>query len=273
MRNLFTIFILFIFIVLLGFLANKTYKLSIEYEKEYIKYASTQTFEKKIENQTKDLINNLVNILLQNDNVNKQNIKTNNKEQLLQYKNEIKHTFNYFALILLASSLTYFFLTKVYVSIYLYLVSLMSLGFGIFSPVFLMYVTKNFSSNEIILQFESSSIISSIEKLFLQDNYFVGSIILLFSILFPIIKTIISILALILNNSNIANKLSQLSNKITKFSMTDVFVLSLFLVYLSPKEGGMIKTELEIGFYFFFVYVIISLINGFLLNKNKQIST
>ena len=138
------------------------------------------------------------------------------------------------------------------------------------SPMFLMYIQKEIAGNNVVLQFESSNIISSIEKLFLENNYFVGGIILIFSILFPIVKTLISFLALSLSNANILNKISVFSSKISKFSMTDVFVLSIFLVYLSPKANGIIKTELEVGFYFFFTYVILSLLTALLQNKNTS---
>jgi len=270
MKNIISIAVLSIFVLVLSYFANNSYIASVEYEKEYQKYANTKTIEKNLQKNTQNLINNLFSVFLGKKEI-KQDIKSNNDDmsQIKKYEKIIDINLQYFIITLLLSLFTYFIFSKTIVLAYIHIIALGTLTLGLISPIFLMYIVKNIAGSEIILQFESSTIISSIEKLFLQDNYFVGGIILLFSIIFPIFKTIISFLALAINNSKTLNIISYFSSKITKFSMTDVFVLSIFLVYLSPKADGIIKTQLELGFYFFFIYVILSMITS--LNSLKNI--
>ena len=184
-----------------------------------------------------------------------------------KFKSIIQNNFKYLIVILFVSLMTYFILAKKLFLVYIHIISLGSLIYGIISPIFMMYITKNIAGSLVILQYESSTIISSIEKLFLQDNYFVGVIILIFSIIFPIVKTILSLFIVFINNIKFLNIISNMFSKISRFSMTDVFVLSIFLVYLSPKANGIIKTQLEVGFYFFFIYVILSLFTALIKNK------
>ena len=264
------IIILSLFIALLTYFANKSYTASLQYEHEYSKYANSKTLENNIKNETTQLITNLFSVLLNDKKINKINNIDNEMQMINKYEHIIQTNLQYFVIVLLLSLFTLFIFSKTIVLTYLYIVSLGSLFLGLISPIFLMYVTQTLANSEVILQFESSTIVSSIEKLFLQDNYFVGGIILLFSIVFPILKTLISFLALVLSNAKVFNILSNLSSKVTKFSMTDVFVLSIFLVYLSPKADGMIKTQLEVGFYFFFIYVILSILTSLLNNKKTN---
>jgi len=41
--------------------------------------------------------------------------------------------------------------------------------------------------------------------------------------------------------------------------MLDVFVVALLLVYLGSGKGGVTRSEIEIGLYFFLAYVLLSM--------------
>ena len=259
MKKIFSIIIFTMFIFTFSYFANNIYKASISYETAYQEYAKTKTLEKNLQNGTKELINNLFETLL-NVKVQKQiNNSANEMENINKLNIYITNNLRYLTILIIISLFTYLILSKTIFLIYLHIISFASLILGLISPIFLMYITKNIAGSLVILQFESSTIISSIEKLFLQDNYFVGGIILIFSIIFPIIKTLISFITIFIKKIKTLNFLDNIASKIGKFSMTDVFVLSIFLVYLSPKANGIIKTQVESGFYFFFIYVIISI--------------
>jgi hypothetical protein len=265
---------LILFLATLNFFAQNTYEASLKYEKEYQKYAKTKSFEQNLENSTKHLLNSLFKVLLNNQL--QTSTATNIKDDMIQinkYKAIVQINLQYFIITLLLSLFLYFVVAKTIFLLYIHIVSLLTLFFGVNSPIFLLYIEKNIAGSDVILQFESSTVLSSIEKLFLQDNYFVGGIILLFSILFPIVKTIISSCFILFTDTKILNKLSNFSSSISKFSMADVFVLSIFLVYLSPKSDGIIKAQLEVGFYFFFIYVVLSLFTGLLIKNNCKIGT
>jgi len=267
MKNTISIFIISIITAFLVYFINNTYELSKDYENTYIKYSKTKTLNNNMQNEVGNLVNTFMSILLNTKNKTIKD-KIDYKKQLNNIKQNIKTNIIYITSLLFITMLLYFILNQTIVLSFLYIQSMVFLIYGLISPIFLMYVTQEFASSLVILQFESNSIISSIQKLFDQNNYFVGGIILLFSIVFPILKTIISFLALHIKNINLLSKLSVISGNLAKLSMTDVFVLSIFLVYLSPKNTGMIKTELQVGFLLFFTYVIISLFIA-ILNKNK----
>jgi uncharacterized paraquat-inducible protein A len=42
--------------------------------------------------------------------------------------------------------------------------------------------------------------------------------------------------------------------------MVDVFVVATFLVYLTVNKGEVSRAEVEVGFYFFLSYVIVSML-------------
>ena len=267
MKNILTFLIMIVFTILLVFLINKTYTLSKSYENIYSQYAKSKTLDKNIQNEVGNLISSFVGLFAKTKVIHK--IQINYKEKLNKIKEKIIINIKYILIIIFVSMFFYFILNKIIILSFLYLQSMIFLVYGLISPIFLMYVTQEFASNTIILQFESNSIISSIEKLFAQDNYFVGGIILIFSVIFPILKTIVSFVALHIKSINILSKVNSFSSSLSKLSMTDVFVLSIFLVYLSPKSDGIIKTELEVGFLFFFIYVVISLFIA-VINKEKS---
>ncbi len=109
---------------------------------------------------------------------------------------------------------------------------------------------------------------------------FVSIFVILFSIVFPTTKTILLSLS-IFNKKIMKNKVIYfIITNIGKWSMADVFIVALFLAYfgfnaiienqmnrITDLEDIKIlvntsKTSLQIGFYFFLSYVIISLVGG-----------
>jgi len=58
---------------------------------------------------------------------------------------------------------------------------------------------------------------------------------------------------------------------IGKWSMVDVFVVAVFLVYLTSNNADVTKAEIEVGLYFFLAYVIVSMILS--LSANRLLET
>jgi paraquat-inducible protein A len=254
--------IIFCLLGVLILLAQNTYNNAVKYENIY-----TNSIDKN-----EDVVVNVINSFFSK---NKKKDNPLKKEKLRKLKKEAEQSMHNFVIFLALSLLTYFLFTKFIFIIYLHLASLVALIYGVITPVFFIFVHKNFAlGGDVALEFDSNSIISSIEKLLEQDNYFVGGVILFFSIIFPLIKTIISLLLNILQEKNFlyTHKVSSLLSYLSKWSMSDVFVLSIFLVYLSPKKGGNIETELEMGFYIFLSYVIVSIIISTISFKKKKIT-
>lgn len=116
--------------------------------------------------------------------------------------------------------------------------------------------------------YQSKSILQLIAILFKDKNLLVGIAILLFSIILPVLKLILTFIIALRKTKNA--KLSNLLTYIGKWSMADVFVAGCFLAFLSFSNMNVgIDTESKtlIGIYFFFSYVVLSLTMGMLGKK------
>jgi len=111
----------------------------------------------------------------------------------------------------------------------------------------------------VVLSLESKGILGSIEKLYDSGNYPVAIAIFLFSVLIPTIKTTSLLILSIIKEHKFAQKMVLFFKHLGKWSMADVFVVSLLLVFLSSSSTDVSKAEIEIGLYFFMVYVIFSI--------------
>lgn len=117
--------------------------------------------------------------------------------------------------------------------------------------------------------YQSKSVHQLITLLFKDKNTIVAIAILLFSIIIPLIKLLFTIL--IAFSSRESKHLNIIITYIGKWSMADVFVASCFLAFLSFSNMNVgIETESKIlfGLYFFFSYVILSIIMSSLAKTN-----
>lgn len=276
-KNIISILTLTVVFFSLTFFAFNSYKNAKIYENTYKQYAQEQTIKNSVEENTKEMLNDLIGALLGQQANAPKDEALSKKQELETLKEKPIEYVIIFATIITLSLLSFFIVSKKIFLTYLHSVTLLSLVFGLISPIFMMYILLDYNFQNIvnikdaILQFESLTIIESINKLiYIQEKYFVGIIILLFSVIFPLIKTLLSFINVFIGHISILNKSTKLLSALSKWSMTDVFVLSIFLVYLSSVSSGMSKivTQIEVGFYFFFIYVILSIILSF-FNKIK----
>jgi len=126
----------------------------------------------------------------------------------------------------------------------------------------------------------SNSILNTVHDLFLHDYRFVACMIFLFSVIVPTIKGLLLTFVLLTKQQVIRQKIFQFIKSIGKWSMCDVFIAATFLAYLSSgsKTHGehhevvvsgytldvnvLVKmtAQLEIGFYCFLAYCLLSLV-------------
>lgn len=162
---------------------------------------------------------------------------------------------------------------------------------GVTQPVFNLSVDVAVASKVANLQAhvldESRSILGTVRDLFARDRLLVAALILLFSVIVPVLKGLILLVALPLKSAQLQLRLINFVNAIAKWSMADVFVVAIFLVYLSTKDNinatqesisvfGM-KLPLEIrmlmdsdfgtGFYWFLGYCLLSMLTLHLVKK------
>ena len=107
---------------------------------------------------------------------------------------------------------------------------------------------------------QTQSIMETIKTLNENDNKLVAALIFLFSVVVPFTKGIIILATLLIKKYPFKNVLYKFVNTIGKWSMADVFVVGVFIAYLSTKSNSMITAELLSGFYYFTGYCLVSLI-------------
>jgi|GEM_PF-944935 len=172
----------------------------------------------------------------------------------------------------------------------LLLMALVCLGVGLFAPILEIAafekdlsipvkVKTDFLSldidytakfdGEMYFYYQSKSIVELIGLLFKQGNLVVGISILVFSLLFPLGKTLFTLLAL-LRPALMNNKLfSFFIFKTSKWSMADVFVAAIFLSFLAfnNMQTG-IRTDSNVlwGLYYL-AYCILAISSATLLQK------
>ena len=190
------------------------------------------------------------------------------KAKRIVLKEENKRYTIYLAISATILLLLYFILDITTFSLTVALASLITLLYGIVTPILMIVIHKYVNYlGDIVLSFESKTIIGTIEHLYHNANYPVAIVILLFSVIVPLLKTVSMIAVIIWKELHIAKKLVALFKHLGKWSMLDVFVVSLLLVYLSAGSSENSYSEIESGLYIFLIYVILSIITSISVNS------
>lgn len=108
---------------------------------------------------------------------------------------------------------------------------------------------------------DTRSIVQTVQSLHDSGNDFVAGLILLFSILVPFIKGILLILSMLLGSQVARFRLFTFVRNISKWSMADVFVVGVYVAFLSARATDNLDAEMHSGFYLFAAYCLISLLS------------
>ncbi len=106
---------------------------------------------------------------------------------------------------------------------------------------------------------ETRSILQSIKSLHENGDDFVAGLILFFSVIVPILKGVLLLTAIALKDVKRRFGIYLFVRNISKWSMADVFVVGVFVAYLSAEASSNLAGAIEIGFYFFAAYCLVSL--------------
>ena len=141
------------------------------------------------------------------------------------------------------------------------LAALVVLTFGLFTPLLTVTIHKEFEYiGDVILSFESKSLLGSVVKLWKSGEIAVAFVILLFSILIPLFKTLSLMYVSVVMESRFSHGIVKFFKWIGKWSMLDVFVVATLLVYLTSSGSDVSQAEVQVGLYFFLAYVIVSML-------------
>lgn len=158
---------------------------------------------------------------------------------------------------------------------HLFGVSAIFLLIGLLAPILTIVAHEEIALlGRVVLQYESKGIITTIHKLFLVDNFFLAILLLLFSVLLPVLKIALSLVALGLGKSRTRSTSVVFVKAIGRWSMTDVFVVAVLLAFLTADTAQLTDATLGPGLYFFAGYGLLSIAAGQLMigyeGNNKE---
>lgn len=158
---------------------------------------------------------------------------------------------------------------------HLFGVSAIFLLIGLLAPILTIVAHEEIALlGRVVLQYESKGIVTTIHKLFLVDNFFLAILLLLFSVLLPVLKIVLSLVALGLGNSRTRSTSVVFVKAIGRWSMTDVFVVAVLLAFLTADTAQLTDATLGPGLYFFAGYGLLSIAAGQLMigyeGNNKE---
>lgn len=190
-----------------------------------------------------------------------------NKKQK-KYKEISEKQFYYFIYTLVAITVFSILCTLAHQTLLLALSSFISLIYGLVNPILMVTIHKNVDHlGDVILSFESKGILGSISKLFDTGENMVALTILLFSVIIPLLKIFTLIFVIVAKEFNFAHTIVKFFKILGKWSMIDVFVVAVFLVYFTSNQGDVTHAEIEVGLYFFLIYVLLSMVAAILTHK------
>jgi len=169
------------------------------------------------------------------------------------------------------------------VSYLIVILSLVLLVPGLFKPVLSLSMTTEIKTK--IASFSAKgfekdrSILGTVKDLHEDKRTFVAFLILLFSVLIPFMKILLFLVALQTKKVELKKKIFNILDNIGKWSMADVFVVAIFIAFLSTDGLGQVKifdvtllgmilpVELRSafhsspgsGFYYFLSYCLLSI--------------
>ena len=271
-----TLYYLVISLALLGsaWFSWQAYQEAIEYEQSTKALVAHLGAKEQAEYRLKELAERFSMGLYKNGKASQ--ISKIKKEQRLHKEAAMRYTL-YAMGALLAVLGGYFLISLRSFTFFGSLAALIMLIFGLITPILMVTIHKEVEYlGDVVLSFESKGVIGSIEKLFGTGDLVVALVILLFSVLVPLVKTLSLLFISLFMENRFAHGMVKFFKMIGKWSMVDVFVVATFLVYLTANKGEVSRAEVEVGLYFFLVYVIISMLVSLsadkMLHSQKQVS-
>ena len=142
-----------------------------------------------------------------------------------------------------------------YILLVLHIASLVLLGFGLVVDILHIDISVHYIVDFNLFS-EKRSVLGMLEKLWNDRNYWPFSLIFLFGIIVPLLKS--GLLFYILLAKNAVMKWQRFVSAISKWTMADVFAISIFVAFLGANAMQNTRAILQPGFYYFSGYVLLS---------------
>ena len=121
---------------------------------------------------------------------------------------------------------------------------------------------------ETVLQFESKGVLSTLASLMSSGNLWIAVLLFLFSVVVPLLKTLITGLTFFFPDHRLVVRGLNLSKDIGRWSMADVFVVAILVAFFSTAGNGITRAEVQAGLYFFAGYVVLALVASQLISRS-----
>lgn len=157
-----------------------------------------------------------------------------------------------------------------YILLFFHVISLVLLGLGWVLDILHIDISVHYIIDFNIFS-EKRSVLGMLEKLWTDKNYWPFSLIFLFGIIVPLIKSGIIFYLLLAKRPNI--RWQRFVSAISKWAMADVFAISIFVAFLGANAMESTRAFLQPGFYYFTGYVILSGIIAMFCAKMRADST
>ena len=115
----------------------------------------------------------------------------------------------------------------------------------------------------------------TVEELARTGNRLVAFLIVFFSLVIPVFKLLLQAVTLFISGANSRKQLLQLNAVLSKWSMSDVFVMGLLVAFMAGRASDQVgdllimNAALEPGFYYFLAYCLFSIAASSLLQDTK----
>ena len=144
------------------------------------------------------------------------------------------------------------------IAVVLVLISLVVVVPGLIQPIITLKAIM--MNREVFAQ--TRSILQTVKDLHESGNDLVAGMILFFSVMVPFIKAVLlGVVGLLKPTVALRYRLFAFVRGISKWAMADVFVVGVYIAYLSAKATDALDAELHEGFYYFTAYCLISLLS------------
>ena len=258
-------------LILIGmiFFGQKAYTQALVYEEVTTELVALQGVEEQASRQLENFAKSILGDLFSAD---REVNFTQIQEKRHHAMKEAQRYTRYFMYLLGALLLSSFFLSLREFTIFGALTAMLTLILGLITPILMVTIHKEVEYiGDIVLSFESKGVIGSIAKLFDGGDIIIALVILLFSVIVPVLKVLSLLFISVFIQSDFAHSIVKFFKMIGKWSMVDVFVVAVFLVYLTANKGEVSRAEVEVGLYFFLAYVIVSMLVS--LSADKMLSS
>lgn len=151
--------------------------------------------------------------------------------------------------------------TRNVIAIVLLLASYVAFVPGIFQPLVTLTASFEMFGNKVEVFRETRSLLSMIDALHDSGNDFVAGLILLFGIVVPVVKGLLLGGELFLQGSRSRHGADVVARVISKWAMNDVFVVAVYVAFLSARATDNLDAQLEPGFFWFTTYVLLSVLS------------